>query len=166
MVRQYALIGATAVPNPHLCQFPALHRDAWWQFVSNSDKMSWAAFTFYILHYELCIMHYALWIKKKPYRWCDENSEWYDLSARFLCNLPAPVKELPEGAARHWITKRSRFSDVIDESPSLIDTAVCAFRLLAEYIFQWTMPSGFPESESKGKRYVHCRQIFLHEKRP
>ena len=48
-----------------------------------------------------------------------------DLSACTLCNLPAsrergyPVR----GAARHWNAERSRFSDVIDESPDRTDAA-------------------------------------------
>ena len=52
-----------------------------------------------------------------------------DLSAHNLCNLPTSREEgYPRrGAARHWNAERSRFSDVIDESPDLTDVA-CIFK--------------------------------------
>ena len=48
-----------------------------------------------------------------------------DLSVHSLCNLPASVKRLPRRAQPAiGKAKRSRFSDVIDESPNLTDAAV------------------------------------------
>ena len=60
-----------------------------------------------------------------------------DLSVHTLCNLPASVKRLPfcKGAARHWHVKRSRFSDVIDESPDLTDAAYNIIRYVKERLF-------------------------------
>ena len=51
-----------------------------------------------------------------------------DLSARFLCNLPAPVKELPREGAQPAIGQRNvlGFLIVIDESPNRTVAAIGA----------------------------------------
>ena len=59
-----------------------------------------------------------------------------DLSVHSLCNLPASVKRLPRRAQPAiGQAKRSRFSDVIDESPNLTDAAVCCIEVSMTSLF-------------------------------